>query len=461
MLIPLESVSGGTMSNYLLYMALIGVLLLIGTIIRLKVSIFKTFYIPAALIAGVIGLILGPSVLKVIPQEITNSWSTVAGFGMTIVLAPAMMGAASSKKKGMYKKAINAACFTYGCTGIQFALPMLLTLLVLNPVFHVGEQFATTFECAWAGSHGMAAAMKTVYDSIGYEGGDSLCLVNATIGLLFGLIGGIALINVAARKGWTKCLGKTTGGLKLKNTDVEIFHGTDRPVDTLTATSSNVIDTFAFHAAILGVILIVGQIISYLLRLIGVDLPLFCCAVFAGFFTQKVLDKTPWADVVDRNVFSRMQGIALEFVLVGSVASLNLSVVAANIVPILIVSVPMAVIMWLMVTKFAPKVLGYYWFETAMILFGAFTGAAATGMTLLKVCDPKVQSDAAEIYAARLIFTGFATGGGVITLSAPLWVAKFGMVPCMIGFILLTVVALAIPFVFKLNKFEGVESQQV
>ena len=456
-MIPLESVSGSTMNNYLLYMSFLGILILLGTIIRLNVGLFKKFYIPASLIGGVIGLILGPNVLKIVPQEVVSSWSTVAGFGMTIVLAPCMMGAASSKKKGMYKKAINAACYTYACTGIQFTLPMLLTLLILNPVFHVGEQFATTFECAWAGSHGMAAALQEVYDSVGYSDGGSLCLVNATIGMLFGLIGGIALINVGARKGWTKCLKNTDGKLKLENKDVELFKGSQRPVDTVTATSPNVVDNFAFHAGILGVILVVGYYFSQLLGKIGINLPWFCCAVFAGFFTQKVLDRTPWKDAVDRNVFSRIQGLTLEFVLVGAIASLDLRVVVLNIVPVLIVSVPMAILMWLMVTKFAPKVLGYYWFEAAMILFGAFTGAASTGMTLLKVCDPEVQSDAAELYAARLIFTGFATGGGIITVSAPLWVAQFGMIPVMIAFILLTAIALVLPFILKLNVFEPVE----
>ena len=270
-------------------------------------------------------------------------------------------------------------------------------------------------------------------------------------------IGGIALINVGVRRGWTKCL-KTEGGanVKLENNEVELFKGSDRPVDTVMATSPNVVDNFAFHAAILSVILVVGYFFSQFLGRIGINLPWFCCAVFAGFFTQKVLDRTPWKDAVDRNVFSRIQGLTLEFVLVGAMASLDLRVVALNNVPVMILSVPMALIMWFMVTKFAQKVLGYYWFEAAMILFGAFTGSVSTGMTLLKVCDREVKSDAAELYAARLIFTGFATGGGIITVSAPLWAAQFGMVPVMIAFLLLTAVALALPFILKLNVFDPV-----
>ena len=210
-MIPLETISSSTQNNLLLYVAILGILLLIASLIRLKVGFLKKWYIPASLLAGVFGLLLGPFFLNIIPKEIMDSWSALGGVLMTVVLAPAMMRAGSAKTKGLYKKAIGAACFTYSVTGMQFAVPMILTMLIFTPLMNVNPLFAGTFEGGWAGGHGVAAAMTPVFEQLGWgTEGTSLTIVNATFGLLVGLIGGIILINIAVRKGWTKTLKNTT-----------------------------------------------------------------------------------------------------------------------------------------------------------------------------------------------------------------------------------------------------------
>lgn len=451
-MLKLEAITSGTLENLLIYVSFLGLLLLIASLIRLKVGFLKKYYIPASLIAGLFGLLLGPFFLKVVPQEIMSTWSSLSGVLMTIVLAPAMMGVSTSQKKGFYKKAISAACYTYSVTGMQFAVPILLTLLLFTPLWGVNPLFASTFECGWAGSHGLASAMSPVFEQLSWQSeGTTLCLVNATFGLITGVVAGVILINVAVRKGWSKCLKSET---KLTNDEQELHPAEDsRKSAADDVVSSSVIDTLAFHAAILAFVLVLGYILSYLLSLVHVNLPWFCCSVFAGFFTQKcILDHTRWGKAVDRKSFSRIQGLALEFVVAGGIASLNLSVVLKYALPLFITTAALVVLMVLYVTVVARRCLGYYWFENAMIFFGAFTGAAATGMTLLKTCDPKMESDAAEIYAARLIFTGFATGGGIITVSAPLWLNSIGTVPCLLIFLAMWIVPLIIPELLGVPK---------
>ena len=450
-MIPLETISSSTQNNLLLYVAILGILLLIASLIRLKVGFLKNWHIPASLLAGVFGLLLGPFFLNIIPKEIMDSWSALGGVLMTVVLAPAMMRASSAKTKGLYKKAIGAACFTYSVTGMQFAVPMILTMLIFTPLMNVNPLFAGTFEGGWAGGHGVAAAMTPVFEQLGWgTEGTSLTIVNATFGLLVGLIGGIILINIAVRKGWTKNLKNTT---TMSNTEEELHAQPPRPAAADDVVSSGVIDSFAFHAAILGFVMLLGYIASYLLSLINISLPWFCCSVFAGFFTQKcILDRTKWGRAVDHKSFARIQGLALEFVVAGSVASIDLTVIMEYAVPLLITTAVLMVLMVLYVVLIARRCLGYYWFETSMILYGACCGVAATGMTLLKTCDPQMESDAAEVYAARLIFTGFATGGGIITVSAPLWMNSMGMVPALLLFVAMWLLPLIIPPILGLHK---------
>lgn len=59
-MLPTEKFSGGSIQNLLLVFSIIGILLFIATILRLKVNFLRKAFVPVSLIAGIIGLILGP-----------------------------------------------------------------------------------------------------------------------------------------------------------------------------------------------------------------------------------------------------------------------------------------------------------------------------------------------------------------------------------------------------------------
>ena len=58
--------TGSQIDVLLKTMALVGTLLLIGTFLRAKVSLFQNLFLPACVIGGIIGLILGPIVAVVL-----------------------------------------------------------------------------------------------------------------------------------------------------------------------------------------------------------------------------------------------------------------------------------------------------------------------------------------------------------------------------------------------------------
>ena len=58
---------------------------------------------------------------------------------------------------------------------------------------------------------------------------------------------------------------------------------------------------------------------------------------------------------------------------------------------------------------------GEDWFEYNMLHYGEATGVFATGMLLLKTCDPELKSNALEILALSSPFSDWAIGGGVLT----------------------------------------------
>ena len=96
-MIPVEKIAGGTLGNLLYYVAIIGVLLVICTIIRLKVSFLRKAFIPASLLAGILGMILGPHVLGVIPADMMSSIGAIPSHMITIVFACMMLGVKKSE----------------------------------------------------------------------------------------------------------------------------------------------------------------------------------------------------------------------------------------------------------------------------------------------------------------------------------------------------------------------------
>ena len=137
-------------------------------------------------------------------------------------------------------------------------------------------------------------------------------------------------------------------------------------------------------------------------------------------------------------------GIAIEFLIVAAIASLQVEAVVGYWLPTLVLLVAgsawavfglLVVGRWLLPRR--------YWFELGLINYGMSTATTAQGMLLLRVVDPDLESGAAEDYAAAAPLTAPFIGGGVLTVAGtPLALAAFGIWP-VIGAGVLLLLALA------------------
>jgi len=423
-MIPNATVNGATLDAFLVYISILGILLLIATWLRLKVPFLKKYYIPASLIAGIIGLLLGPHFLKVIPAAATACWSSLAGRLIVIVFAPMLMGRRTQNGKSLFKMAEASVFWSFNATFMQYALPLLLGVVLLTPVFKVDQLFGTIVEQGWAGGHGTAGGMARVFEELGWLDGQSLSVTSATIGLIFGIIAGIAIINIGVRRGWTAILKKTAG---LTNNEDELYTGDQQPVGSRNSISPSVINSYAFHAALISVAVFIGWILNFLLKTyLKFSVSWFVTALFGGLLLNMAIGKTRWGEAIDSGTMSNIQGLALEFLVAGAVASVNVPVVVKYAIPLLIQQGAAMALMIFLNLWLARRVFKEYWFENSIVLFGTYCGVMATGLLLLKTCDPNMKSGAGEVFAARSPFTSWAVGGGILTSMTPVWVVQYG-----------------------------------
>jgi ESS family glutamate:Na+ symporter len=87
------------------------------------------------------------------------------------------------------------------------------------------------------------------------------------------------------------------------------------------------------------------------------------------------------------------------------------------------------------------------WLENAMVMFGAWTGSTATGMMLLKIADPELETDAGPNLIAATPLWQISTQNFFLTIAPMFMVTAAGAHSVTLGTIGMLVVALILGFI--------------
>lgn len=422
---PGGAVGSSDVAVLLFYVAILGVFLLIGVFLRAKVPLFKKYFIPAALIAGILALILGPFGVKLLPTDMVNSWAALPTTLIVIVFAPMLIGVKAPKAKGMKDLIVPEVIVGFTGSFVQIAAGFLVAGLILTPLFHTNGMIGSIIEIGFCGGHGTAGGMTEVFQLAGWTDGVDLSLVSATVGLLAGIIGGMIIINHGARKGYLS--SKNTRSLTDMNAQKNTFYaGDEQQPSSYNTVNKDVVESFAFHFALIGVAVILGYVIKFFLGLFIPGLPLFPMAMLGGLIVNVVISHTKLRDSVDVNTFHRIQGICLDFLIVAAIASMKLTVVMEYAVPLLILMVVGVVVTVWFFYFTSPRIFPEDWFEQGLVNYGVFTGVTAVGLMLLRSVDPDMKTVAGKAFALQAPFTSPFVGGGLVTAALPMIAMKLG-----------------------------------
>ena len=204
---------------------------------------------------------------------------------------------------------------------------------------------------------------------------------------------------------------------------------------------SDSIDSLAWHAAVIGISILIGYFMLKGLQKLEITLlpgvrtrvfsgfPLFPLCMIGGVLTQAVLHSVKGDYLIDHGQMQRISGAALDFLVVSAIATIQLSVVADNAVPLLILM--SAGVVWSVVlTVFlAPKLFKRDWFACAIAEFGQGLGVTATGLMLLRTVDPENRTVAASSFGYKQLIHEPFMGGGLWTAFALTLVFTVGWLP--------------------------------
>lgn len=251
-------------------------LLILGVFIKSKVKVFQELFIPASVIGGFIGLILGPEVLgRIFSFSLPVTWLKEMALLPGILIVPVVAAVPLGLEfKGSNGKGVVRDVGIMG--GILFVVTFLQEIIgyfvnfVCTKFFNIDlyKSFGVELNAGFSGGHGTAGMIgRTLHEmNMDYWAlAQGIATTTATFGLIGGILLGIFLINRACRKGETSLLKKPSDiPMELKRgyyTDITKQASIGR--ETMLSSS---IDVLAFHVAIIFSVCGVSYIILALIK---------------------------------------------------------------------------------------------------------------------------------------------------------------------------------------------------
>ncbi|MDO5500922.1 MAG: sodium:glutamate symporter [Propionibacteriaceae bacterium] len=427
---------------------ILGLFLLVGKIIRVKWGLVQKIFLPSSIIGGALILLLGPEVLGALAggtlaetglftESMLDVWSALPALLISVVFATMFLGEDLPSPKRAARLVGPQLSLGLAMGSGQYVVGLLLAALILVPVFATPPMMGALIEIGFEGGHGTAAGMRGVFEDLGWSEGADLAVGLATVGLIGGIIIGIGLINWGVRTGRTEIL---KGDAKMSIEEQKGLFRKDEhyPAAEMTSRPAS-IEPLSLHMALVAAAILIGWAILEALRWIEQQtyasvmldentnleifsyVPLFPLALLGGVILQAIARALKVNHLIDHNMMLRIQGWALDFLIVAAIGTLSLQAIGDNIIPFLILAIGGIGINVILFLWFAPRVIGRYWFERGIGDFGQSMGVTATGLILMRITDPEGESPAFEAFGYKqLVFEPFFGGGLVTALAVPI-----------------------------------------
>lgn len=413
---------------------LLSVFLLLGYAVRVWFKPLRKLFLPASLIGGVIGLVLCPNVLGIIPvsEEWMKEFSKLPGVLITVVITASVLGIKLPKAKelagGVGRQFLHL--------NLHFLSQIGIGLLVGAAFLKVTYQtFGFELWAGFAGGHGTAAMLGSSLKEMGLDwwlDSQGVGLTTATVGILGGIIAGIVMINYAARKGYTNYLSSPD------DLPEEILKGYSRPENAKPLGKQiqypAAIEPYSFMLAII---------------LVTVGMAFQVREIFAGTIVHRV---APWAWgiilmaviwfvmcrmgldwLIDPIVKARLMGMFVDFLVVSAIISLPIKAVMGYMIPITVLCISGFVVAIFITLYLGRKMLPEQdWFERSIISFGQCTGVGATGVLLLRLVDPDFKTEALSSWSMAFAVTSLYIW--FIFAFMPMLMMKYGLMKVGLAF---------------------------
>ena len=420
----------------------LAVLLALAAGLRNRIGPLRRLGIPDCIVAGTIGLALGPSAADVVPLSIPDLEMLVYhGFAL-VFIAVGLQRTAPGARPG-------------GARSVAVAIP---TVMVLQVV--LGLLLVAVWQ-AWGGLHpgfsllpmlgfsqgpGQALSLGGAWEPLGLADGAQLGLTFAAAGFAACIILGVPTVAWARRAGW---VAERPEPPPASNTTAQATaQGSMEPL-TATVVAIGVLYTGVF-LCISGLVSLMPEGSPLIATAWGFH---FVIGALLALFVRRGAQRFRCESWFDDRLLARVAVVAVDITTTAALCAVKLSVLGRWFAPVLVSSLvvggtTLVVCLWMAKRAFPQEP-----FEHAIMMFGMCTGTLPTGLALLRSVDPQLQGTVARNatlgvssaipFAAPLLV-------GFIPFAVSLWPRGLGAA---VGIPLALMLAYAIALAFAWRTF--------
>jgi ESS family glutamate:Na+ symporter len=432
-----------------------------------RTAFLRRWFIPPALIAGVILFLLGPEMTKltwngvqllphnVISEEMRAFIRQWPPFLLGYLFAAIVLGLESGAgKTGFLRPVIQQNLFVWFLAFGQLAGAYAIYLIFFS--HSVSPLIAHVLEIGWAGGPGSAAAMSVVMRDLGQPGIGDLGLFSATLGQVWGALSGIWIVNFLNRRSRVETPETAdTRAPVMSESDVRITLTQPDSIAEAQVRRGRLRGAgrvfLLFLAPLAAVFLSMG-----LTTLLGMladawpdgkalkNIPLFSLALLCAFPVRAVLNRFGLMTRANAETIQNINGQVLDWIILAAMASIVPEAFISLMAPFTALCLYGALFCLAAFFFFGPRMLPpATWRELGLINYGFATGTTALGLMLLGLLHSKTREEARLIYGIAVPFNAPFVGGGIISLTLPQLTAAGAA-----GWILLALCAALLAFYF-------------
>ncbi|WP_319406511.1 hypothetical protein [uncultured Desulfosarcina sp.] len=410
----------------MLAFAFLSVLLLVGVGLRSRVGFFQRFLVPSCLIGGVLGLVLMHTGIHGIETATIEAFAY--HFFNISFISVGLTRDDNDREHKVKTQMIKGPAWMALMQGLTFPMQAILGGLLVILLGWFGLKLFPTFgflvPLGFNEGPGQALSIGKVWEGVGFADAATIGLTFAAVGYFFAFFVGVPLVNRGIRSGRA-----TFGPQQIPRdflTGILDPQGTAESAGRLTLHSGNA-ETLAFQLALVGGVYgITYGIIAFLGGLLPGDVAGMLWGFFF-FFGLGVALLVKWAMarleihyLADAGVQRRITGFSVDYLIVATVAAIELKIVWEYLLPISLMALVNGVMTTLLVVYFGRRLSAYSLERTAAI-YGVVTGTVSCGLLLLRIVDPDFKTPVAYEIAVMNVFSLPVVGGCTVLVNGPLW----------------------------------------
>ncbi|PKL07430.1 MAG: sodium:glutamate symporter [Spirochaetae bacterium HGW-Spirochaetae-7] len=388
---------------------IISTALLVATFLRTKLRFLQRFMVPNALTAGFILLPVYNYLMPALGYSQNRLGDLVYHLLSISFIAMTLRSRPKAEKKVKDGSVWAMSTVIMSQYAIQAFVGLMLTWVLFSTVIPgLSPAFGLTLPLGFAMGPGQAYAIGKTWEGMGFEGAGSVGLAMAALGYLWACVVGVALVNYGVRKGFLPALGTMSDRAMLTGI---LPADSTRPVGSRNTTDIEAIDPMTFHTAVVAFTYILSFVllsgIGALLGLAGKagrDLAYnlwgmnFIFSALTAMIVRSIINRMKLGYMLDDDSLSRLSGIAVDYMVTGSLAAISLVFVGRYWLPLLTVSTLGGLTVLFTVPWMCSRVFRDHRYERMIMLYGVSTGTLSTGLALLRILDPEFKSKVSNDY---------------------------------------------------------------